>query len=70
MLGALWLLPKINVHTFLSKDCFAKTFLELIISYLPVGSEVGNLCDQFGGLWKVSTGQDDHVLADLDGAVP
>ena len=70
MLVALWLLPKINVHTFLSKDCFAKTFLELIISYLPVGSEVGNLCDQFGGLWKVSTGQDDHVLADLDGAVP
>ena len=88
MLVALWLLPKINVHTFLSltadqgnngpycmmgkrsKDCFAKTFFELIISYLPVGSQAGNLCDQFGGLWKVSTGQDDHVLADLDGAVP
>ena len=42
----------------------------MVVSHLPAGSQVGELCDEVVGVRQDPTGEHHHVQGDLDCAVP
>ena len=42
----------------------------MVVSHLPAGSQVGELCDEVEGVRQDPTGEHHHVQGDLDCAVP